>query len=121
MLAGSPSVGIRAIDAPAVWNEVDASSENVGEFVKLLRVDRSVEALDVAPTCLLVGVGLVVVAKLMPIMLSVPNVCFMTLEMVVCVSRCGRLLATSVVLMRSANGLPAPWSRVMLTWSFSWL
>lgn len=46
-----------------MWSKVDTASENVGGFVKPLRVNRGVEALNMIPTRLFVGVGLVIVAK----------------------------------------------------------
>ena len=70
------------------------------------------------PACLS---GWLLWPKEMPTMLAAPNACLMAFVIVVCVSRCGKLFATSVVLMRSSDGLPVPRSRVMLTRSFSWL
>ena len=104
-----------------MWDEVDAASKDVGRLVDPLRVDRGVETLDMAPSRLFVGGVLVVVAKANAHDVVRSEICLMALVMAVCDSRCGRLLATSVVLMRSSDGLPMLRSRVMLTCSFSLL
>ena len=57
----------------------------------------------------------------MPMMLAAPNICLVALVMDDCISLCGRWLATSVVLMRSSDGLLTPRSRGMLTSSHSLL
>ena len=52
-------IGVCAVNAPAVWDEVDASPKDVGGLVEPLCIDHGVEALDMAPPRLFVGVGLV--------------------------------------------------------------
>ena len=63
MLTGLPFCWVCTVNAPALWDEVDAPSKDVGRLMEPFRIDCGVEALDMAPPHLFVGVGLVSVAK----------------------------------------------------------
>ena len=76
-------------------------------------VHRGVKALDVTPSNLLVGVGLIVGAKAYAHnIVRSKYVRDGRLRFAL-----GMLLATSVMLMRSSDGLPTPQSRVTLTYN----